>query len=72
MEINIIVHTDSNKVKVVESNDIFEVWVKSDAKNGSANQELKEIIAKRFNIDPKSVKIIKGQKSRKKLISIKC
>ena len=49
----------------------FEVKVKSAAKDNKANVEATTIIAKYFNILPKDVSIVSGQKGREKTVAIK-
>lgn len=50
--------------------DVFEVWVKAEATQGLANQEMAERIADFFNVSFKNIRIIKGARSPHKIIEI--
>jgi len=49
----------------------LEIKVKAKPKENKANLEVIEKIASFFNISPKNIRIITGEKSRDKIISIK-
>ena len=49
----------------------IKVWVKSKPKQGKANQELVELLAKHFNVSYSCIQIIRGIKARKKIIVVK-
>ena len=49
----------------------IEIKVKAGAKENKANSEVIDQIAMYFNISPKDVCIIHGQKSREKIVAIK-
>ena len=51
-------------------NNYFKVYVKSEAKNNRANEELIDILAKYFKVEPKQIVIIRGTKSKNKTIGI--
>jgi len=65
------VHLRSRKQEIIELDEnTFKIYVKSSPTKGEANQEVKELIAKFFNVPVSRVKINRGHKSRNKLITI--
>ena len=72
MIVNMKVVPNSKKpgVEKMGEND-FKVKVDAKAEGGKANRRLVEIIAEFFNVPKSSVRIVKGFKSRKKIIEIK-
>ena len=55
-------------VKVIE--DHFEVWVDQRAAAGRANKRLLEILAEHFNVPKSRIKILKGTRSRNKMVQV--
>jgi hypothetical protein len=49
----------------------IEIKVRSEAKDNKANNEVVETIAGFFNITPKNVILVSGQKSREKTVALK-
>jgi len=69
--INIKVITKSKQQKVVRQADgFFKIYIWSAPEKGKANQELIKVLAKHLAIKQKQVKIVRGEHSREKLISI--
>jgi hypothetical protein len=65
-EITIRVKPNSKKNEILEkSRGIYTVAVKAEAKNNKANTELIRFLSKRFK---KNIEIVKGIRSRKKVI----
>ncbi len=71
MKINVLVNTKARKRKIDKIDDSnYTVWVKSEPKNNTANSEVTLLLAAHFNTDCDKIKIIKGQKLKKKVIII--
>lgn len=71
MKINIAVipnAKDSEVTKIDENN--YKVRVDAPALDGKANKRLIEILAEHFNVPKSSVKILKGLKSKNKIVEI--
>ncbi len=66
MKREIIVVPNSKKEQILEG-DLLKVKVKAKAENNKANIEVEKIMSKYFGSE---VKIVKGFKSRKKIIEI--
>ena len=65
-------HPGSKKPKIIKkSTDSFEVYVKEKPERGLATRAVIEILATHFKITPGSVKLIKGARSKNKIIEIK-
>jgi hypothetical protein len=54
----------------VEDEEGFKVYVKSPPIGGKANKELIEVLAEYFKIKKREVRIIKGEKSKEKIVEI--
>jgi uncharacterized protein (TIGR00251 family) len=68
---NVKVHPRSRKQEIFElGENSYKIHVKSAPAKGEANQEVLRLIAKFFSVPVSSVKIIRGFKSRDKLITI--
>ena len=52
------------------SNDEITIGIKAKPEKGEANKELIKKLAKYFDVDKSKVKIIAGEKSRKKLVEV--
>lgn len=76
-EIRIKIHVISGSLKSFfpagynHWRDCIDIKVKSKAKENKANIEIVGLIADYFDIPPKNVNIIIGQKSREKIVTIK-
>lgn len=70
MIIKVKVKTSSSIVSVKESDSLYTVSLRSKPHNNFANIELIDVLASHFNIPKSSVNIIKGLKSKTKLIEI--
>ena len=51
-------------------NSTYEITISSKPEKGKANKEVIILLAKFFNVSKSKVKIIKGHKSRKKVVEI--
>lgn len=67
--IKIKVITNAKKNEVV-AGDIFKVYVNAPPVDGKANKAIIEILAEHFKVRKSNVKIVKGEKSREKIIEI--
>lgn len=67
MKIKIKLHPNSSqeKIKELEKNKEYEVWIKEKPIDGKANEELVKVLKKYFK---KNVEIISGFTSRKKIV----
>lgn len=71
MKINILTNTKAKKRRIDKINDDnYVAWIKAEPKNNAANAEIISLLSDYFNVDSSKIKIIKGQKSRKKVINI--
>ena len=69
LTIQVIPHSKVNKI--VERQDNFlKIKLTAPAIEGRANEALREFLAKEFKISKSKIEIIRGEKSRKKLIKI--
>jgi len=68
MKINIRLHPNSSQEKIEKiSEQEYEVWIKEKPIDGKANAYLEKYLKKYFG---KQVKVVKGLKSREKIIKI--
>lgn len=69
MKLSVKLHPNSSqeKIKEIEKDKEYEVWLKEKPIDGKANQELIKILKKYFK---KSVKILSGFTSKKKIVEI--
>lgn len=49
---------------------VFDVSVREEAQGNAANQRVRELVAKHFRVALASVRIVTGQRSRNKTISV--
>ena len=52
------------------NNDEVAIGIKSEPQKGKANKELIEKISKHFDVPKSNVRILSGEKSRKKLVEV--
>jgi len=67
MEINVIVKVGSKENKIEKVDDYYKVSLKARAEKGEANLELIRVLKKYFG---KEVKILKGFKSKRKVLRV--
>lgn len=71
MKISVKVITGANKRRIVQMNvNEIKVYVKAQPVKGKANEEVIDLIAKHFNVRRGDVEIIRGERSRNKVIHI--
>lgn len=68
--IKIKIIPNAKKNKVLEENGEFKVYVKDPPIDGKANKALIELLAQHFKVKKGVVRIIRGEKSREKVIEI--
>lgn len=69
MRISIKIHPNSSqeKIKEIEKDRVYEVWIKEKPIEGEANKELAKVLKKYFK---KQIRIVSGFTSRKKVVEI--
>ncbi|MBU1121383.1 MAG: DUF167 domain-containing protein [Candidatus Omnitrophota bacterium] len=70
MIINVKVIPRAKKQRVQETDDELKVYLNEPAQDGKANKKLIEVLAKFFNTKKSNIEILKGLKSRQKIIQI--
>jgi uncharacterized protein (TIGR00251 family) len=69
IKIKIIPNAPKNKI-VGLTGDFLKVKINAQPSKGKANRELIKFLAREFNVSKSEVKIIKGEKGRKKIVEI--
>ena len=68
---HILVKPGSSQEKIVESAPgELTIYLRAKAHDGEANEALIKVLAKHFHIGKTTIKILRGQKSRSKIIEI--
>ena len=49
----------------------YNVWVRAPARDGRANQALIELLAGHFRVPKSALRIVRGEKTRRKLVQIR-
>ena len=71
MDIHVRVLPNSRQTEIVEEIDNYlKIKLKAPAREGKANKELVEVLAKRFKVGKSQVEIIKGLTGKDKLVRI--
>jgi hypothetical protein len=70
MNIEIKVIPNAKKREIIREGANFKVKLKSIARDGKANEELIEYLSELFMIRKSEIKIIRGEKDRRKVVSI--
>lgn len=70
MNIKIRVITNSKHNKITVSDDNFRVYTTSVPEDGKANESIIKLLAKHFDVSKSKIKIIRGEISKDKIISI--
>ena len=68
--IHIKVIPNARKNEVIEEGETLKVRVAAPAFDGKANKAVIEILSEFFNVRKSNIKIIKGEKSRNKIVEI--
>lgn len=70
MKIQVVVKVGSSKNNISKGGDIYTIRLRSKPVKNSANIELVNLLSKYFGISKTSIKILRGLKSKTKLIEI--
>ena len=70
MNIEIKVIPNARKREIIRDGTNFKVKLTSVPRDGKANEELIEFLSDIFNVKKSGIKILRGEKDRKKIISI--
>lgn len=70
MIINVKVIPNAKNNKVSNENGIFKLHVNAPALDGKANRKVIELLSEYFKVNKSKIKIVKGEKSREKLMEI--
>lgn len=71
MYIRVVVYPEAKKEKVKEvGENWFEIHIKVPARKNLANQKVRELIASRYKVSEKQVKIISGHHHSRKVLSV--
>lgn len=68
--IKIKVIAGAKKKQIIESDGILKVYVNAPAVDGKANKAVIEILSEHFNVRKSAVKIIRGEKTREKVVEV--
>jgi len=69
LNVKVLPRARKRRVEKLDSEN-YKVWVLTPPLRGEANKEVIETLASYFGVPPSFVKIIKGQKSRNKRITV--
>lgn len=69
-KLKIKVITNAKRNEVVEGQGILKVYVNAPPVDGKANKVVAEVLAEYFKVKKNCVKIIRGEKSKEKVIEI--
>ena len=69
-EFDITVSPKSSKSEILISGDNIKIYLNSPPADGKANSELIKLLSKELHVAKSAIRIVKGEKSRKKKISI--
>ncbi len=70
ISISLNIHPSSSKSKLVLTDYSIEIFIKEPPLKGKANQALIKYLSKILEVSSSSIKLIHGEKSKKKIISI--
>lgn len=70
MIINAIINTHSKKNNIEINDNIYNIDIATKPIKGKANEALIKLLAKHFKTSKSQISIVKGQKSKNKLIEI--
>ena len=68
MKYSITVKPGSSQEKIIETDNSLTIYLRAKAHDGEANDALIKLLSKYFNVPKTSIKIIRGAKSRTKII----
>jgi len=68
--VKVKIKAKSEKVEKIDA-DHFEIWVKAPPIEGKANEKVVELLSEYLDVPRSSLNIIRGAKSRNKIVEIK-
>lgn len=71
MRLNIKVIPNAKQNKIVEEVGRFKVYLTAPPVGGKANKALIEFLAEHFGVKKNQIKIVRGEKSREKVVVVK-
>ena len=70
MKIDVKVIPNARKERIVGEGGLYKVYVTAPALDGKANKALIDLLAEHFGVKKGDVRIVKGEKSREKIVEI--
>ena len=70
MKIQVVVKPGAKQEKIVETDDGLVVYLHARAHDGEANQALIKALADYYGVSKSSIRVVRGEKSRNKLVEI--
>jgi uncharacterized protein (TIGR00251 family) len=70
MQYQVKVIPNAKQEKLVEENGMIKVWLTAHPEAGKANLALIKLLSKYFKVSKSSVKILRGEKSKEKIVEI--
>ena len=70
MRYEVLVKPGSSREEVVETEDGLVVWTRKRAHDGEANRAVAELLAKHFGVAKTSIKIVRGENARRKVVEV--
>ena len=70
MKIDVKVIPNARKERIVDEDGLLKVYVTAPALDGKANKALIDLLAEHFGVKKGDVRIVKGEKSREKIVEI--
>jgi uncharacterized protein (TIGR00251 family) len=61
---------NARKARIVEEQDGLKIYVNAPAEGGRANDAVIALLADFFRVRPKSVRILSGERSRRKIVEV--
>ncbi len=71
MKINVKVIPNAKKPSIIEEQGLIKIKVVTPAKEGKANRSVIQMLAQYFSVSKTKIKILKGEKSRNKVVDIR-
>ena len=70
LKINVIVYPKSSQKKIIKSDDVLKVYLHEAPVGGKANKMLIKELAKYYKTSKTNIKIVCGEKNKRKIIEI--
>ena len=70
MRIKVRAYPSSKQERIIEGNDFLKIYLTIPAEKGKANKRLLELLSRYLNLRKSSLKIVRGQTKRDKIIDI--